>query len=94
MALRQFILACVPFAALALAGCDVDVQDTGTPPSVDVDPGVAPDVDVEGPDVDVRREERTVEVPDVDVDVSSEERRVEVPNVDINPPADDERDLN
>lgn len=93
MALRKLILACVPLAAISLAGCDVDVQDPGAPPTVDVEPGRAPDVDVQGPDVDVRTEERTIDVPNVDVDVTSEERQVEVPNVDINPPADDEREI-
>jgi hypothetical protein len=42
-------------------GCDVDVAEDGRLPTVSVDPGNVPDVDVEGPEV--RTEKRTVEVP-------------------------------
>jgi hypothetical protein len=76
----------VPLAALAAAGCDVDVNDPGAPPEVNVEGGRAPDVDVVPPDVDVRTEERDITLPDVDVDVTPERTRVEAPNVDINVP--------
>lgn len=75
-------------AVVGLAGCDVDVEEEGEMPTMDVDPGQAPDVDVEGPDVDVTEEERTVTVPDVDVD--TEERTTTVPNVDIDVPEENE----
>lgn len=77
-----------PLLALGLAGCDADVKDPGKLPSADVDvePGRAPDVDVQTPDVDVHTEEKTVDVPDVDVDVNSEKKKVNVPDVDVDIP--------
>lgn len=71
-------------AVMGLIGCDVDVEDEGEMPTMEVDPGRAPDVDVHGPDVDVNQEERTVTVPDVDI--KSEEKQITVPDVDINAP--------
>ena len=62
----------VPLSAALIAGCDVDVQEEGELPAVDVEPGEMPDVDVRGPDVDVGTETETIEVPDVDVDVPGE----------------------
>jgi hypothetical protein len=90
MTMRRMILACIPLAAMALAGCDVDVNDPGAPPQVNVEGGRAPDVDVTPPDVDVYTEEREVTVPDVDVNVDRERTRVQVPNVDINVPDENE----
>lgn len=46
---------------LGAVGCDVDVADDGRMPSVDVEPGNIPDVDVEGPEI--KTEKKTVEVP-------------------------------
>lgn len=83
-------IALTPLLALGLAGCDAEVEDPGELPSADVDvePGRAPDVDVETPDVDVTTEEKTVEVPDVDVE--TEKKKVNVPDVDIDIPDDNE----
>lgn len=69
--------------ALAAVGCDVDVKDKGALPDVDVDvkEGRMPDVDVRGPDVDVKTKDATVKVPDVDV--KSKEVTVKVPDVDV-----------
>jgi hypothetical protein len=75
-------------AVMGMIGCDVDVEDEGEMPTMEVEPGRAPDVDVHGPDVDVTEEERTVTVPDVDID--TEERTVTTPNVDIDVPEEDE----
>lgn len=44
----------------------------------------APKFDVSTADVDVKTEEKTVEVPTV----GTEEKQVNVPNVDVNPPKD------
>ena len=63
--------------AIGLAGCDVDVE-----------PGTAPEVDVQGPDVDVEMEKKRVTVPDVDV--NTEEREVDVPDVTVDVPDDEE----
>jgi hypothetical protein len=92
MSLRSLVFACVPLTALALTGCDVDVNDPGAPPEVNVEGGRAPDVDVTPPDVDVHTEQRDVTVPDVDVNVEPERTRVDVPNVDINVPSERENE--
>ena len=96
---RTFPLALFGGLAVSLAGCDVDVQDPGKAPEVDVDvdaePGRAPDVDVAGPDVDVNSKEKTVTVPDVDV--HTEEKTITVPDVDVTVPdasADDKPEAN
>ena len=52
---------CGVLVACSLVGCDVDVANDGRLPSVAVDPGKVPDVDVAGPRVTT--EPRTVEVP-------------------------------
>lgn len=58
-----------------LSACDVDVEDKGELPEVNVEPGEAPDVDVRGPDVDVEggklpEYEKTEEgkMPSIDID--------------------------
>jgi len=70
-----------------LAGCDVDVEDQGELPTVDVEPGEAPDVDVETPEVDVETETDTVTLPDVDM----EQTEVDVPSVDVDIPEEDDQ---
>jgi len=55
-------------AALSLSACDVEQTEEGEMPEVDVKGGNMPEYDVDTPDVDVRTEERTVEVPVVDVE--------------------------
>jgi hypothetical protein len=79
-------LIAVSTAAVLMSGCDVDVQDPGELPEVDVDaqPGEMPEVDVEGPDVDVSSEQEEVTVPDVDVEM--EEKEVTVPDVNVDAP--------
>ena len=59
---------------LALAGCDVDQTKEGELPDVDVNTsgGQLPEYNVEGPDVNIGTENKTVEVPTVDVDVPAE----------------------
>ncbi|TWT78124.1 hypothetical protein Pla123a_09140 [Posidoniimonas polymericola] len=71
---------------IGLAGCDVDVEDSGELPEVEVQEGEMPEVDVTGPDVDVSTEKQKVTVPDVDL----EETEVSVPDVDVDFPAEDE----
>ncbi len=84
----SFHLSLAAAAGLFLAGCDVDVQDPGKAPTMDVDvqgdPGRAPDVDVAGPDIDVQQKEKTIDVPDVDV--KTEEKTITVPDVDVTVP--------
>jgi hypothetical protein len=62
----------IPILSLTLAGCDVDVQDKGKLPEVEVKEGRMPDVDVRGPEVEVDREILEVPVPDVDVKIPDE----------------------
>lgn len=75
--------------SIAVVGCDVDVEDSGELPSVDVEPGEMPDVDVHGPDVEVGTTEKKVKVPDVDVDM--EEKSISVPDVDVDLPEENEQ---
>lgn len=74
---KTWWLALVPAAALSLTGCDMDVEDTGELPDVNVQEGEMPEVDVETPEVDVEKEQ--VEIPD----------EVTVPDVDVDLPEDD-----
>lgn len=62
-------------ATLGLAGCDIDKEEEGQLPDVDVsvEEGQLPDYDVEGPDVDVGTEQRTITVPDIDVELPDED---------------------
>lgn len=84
--LRLFAVIAAPAMALSLVGCDVDVEDKGELPDVDVEaePGEMPEMDVEGPDVDVSTEKEEVTVPDVDVE--AEKTEVPVPDVDVDMP--------
>lgn len=78
----------VPATALILAGCDVDVEEEGKMPDVDVEEGEMPEADVEGPDVDVETDKEKIEVPDVDVE--TEEKTIPTPDVDVDVPEDDD----
>ena len=91
---RIGVMSAAALCLMAVAGCDVDVKDPGTLPSVDVDatPGDAPDVDVRGPDVDVQSKEKKVTVPDVDVDVKSKEDTITVPDINVDVPAENENE--
>lgn len=85
--MRKFLtIICASVLAVTFGGCDVDVEDEGSLPEVNVEGGDMPDVDVTLPDVDVGTEETTVTVPDVDVDVGTEESTVTVPDVDVDVP--------
>lgn len=78
------------FSCFMCAGCDVDVKDEGKMPEVKVEEGEMPDVDVRGPDVDVKMEEEEVSVPDVDVEMKKE--KVTVPDVDIDLPEENDNE--
>ncbi|MGH8178311.1 MAG: hypothetical protein ACREV5_18800 [Steroidobacter sp.] len=79
----------VVLSVAGISACDVDQTREAEAPDVNVEGGQAPAYDVDGPDVDVSREERTVTVPDVDVDVQKEEKTVTTPDVDVQPPPED-----
>ena len=78
--------------AITAAGCDVDVADKGKLPkvNVDVEPGRVPDVDVHGPDIDVKMKDKTVKVPDVDV--KTKDVNVKVPDVDVRIPRENDNE--
>ncbi len=99
--LRNLATVTAPAALLLLAGCDVDVEDKGKLPDVDVNAqsGQLPEYEVkktqEGrmPDVDVDVKEGRM--PDVDVrgpdiDVTKDTVEVPVPNVDIDLPQEND----
>jgi hypothetical protein len=69
-----------------LAACQVEKEESGSLPDVDVDvePGNLPEYDIEGPDVNVGVTERTVTVPKLIV--VQEEETVQVPYVDVDVP--------
>lgn len=86
---KSLSTAAIFFLVAGLAACDVDKTQEGSVemPKYDVDKTQEgkmdlPKYDVTPPDVDVKSEEKTVEVPTV----KTEEKKVEVPDVDINTP--------
>ena len=81
----------IPTMMLALWGCDVEKEQEGEMPDVDVETegGQLPEYDVKTPDVDVGTETKEVPVPDVDV--TTEEEEITVPTVDVEMP-DEEQD--
>ena len=85
-----FLPAVAVLSVLSLSGCDVDVRDRGELPTVHVDPGRAPDVDVRGPDVEVKTRETEATVPDIDVD--TKKVKVKVPDVDVNIPREQDNE--
>lgn len=92
---KKPLIISIAFACtLPLLGCDVEVEEKGELPEVDVDvdAGKLPKVDIDGPEVNVQMKEKKVKVPDVDVDVDMEEKTISVPDVDVDLPDDDEPD--
>ena len=59
---------------LGIAGCDVDQTKEGEMPDVDVNAtgGQLPEFSVEGPEVNVGMENKTIQVPTVDVNLPDE----------------------
>ena len=82
----------VVLIAVGTLGCDVDVKDKGQLPDVDVavEPGRVPDVDVRGPDVDVKTKETTIKVPDVDI--KTKKKTIKVPDVDVRIPQENDNE--
>ncbi len=80
------LLSAIALTLILFTGCDVDVKESGKLPDVDVNvkPGTMPDVDVRGPEIDVKTKETEVTVPDVDV--SMEKKKITVPDIDVKIP--------
>jgi hypothetical protein len=72
--MKTIIKVLVGASCFAMAACDVDQTKEGDMPEVDVNAsgGQLPEFNVEGPDVNVGTENKTVQVPTVDVDVPAE----------------------
>lgn len=75
-ALKTLVIGTALVATIATTGCRVRQTEEGEMPDVDVNAegGQLPEYDVDAADVDVKTEERTIEVPDVDVTMPEEER--------------------
>ena len=69
--MKKFATILVGMSCLGIAACNVDQTQEGELPDVDVNAsgGQMPEFDVDGPEVNVGTENRTVEVPTIDVDV-------------------------
>ena len=69
--MKMFATILVGMSCLGVAACNVDQTQEGELPDVDVNAsgGQMPEFDVDGPEVNVGTENRTVEVPTIDVDV-------------------------
>ena len=72
--MKTIITVLVGASCFAMAACDVDKTEEGNMPAVDVNVtgGDLPEYNVEGPDVNVGTENKTVQVPTVDVDIPDE----------------------
>jgi len=82
--ITQLIAAGLLTVGLSTAvGCDVEVEDEGEMPEVQVEGGEMPEYDVDTAELEVGTTETTMEVPDVDVHM--EEEAVEVPTIGIDP---------
>lgn len=69
--MKIFATILVGISCLGVAACNVDQTQEGELPDVDVNAsgGQMPEFDVDGPEVNVGTENRTVEVPTIDVDL-------------------------
>ncbi|WP_107670497.1 hypothetical protein [Cyanothece sp. BG0011] len=67
-----------------LVSCQVEQEQQGQLPDVNVEPGQLPEYDIQGPDVNVGLREKTVVVPKVVV--VQEKETVQVPYIDVNVP--------
>lgn len=54
-------------AGLALGGCQVEQTREGEPPTVDIEPGQAPEYDIDPARVEVGQDTQVVTTPDVDI---------------------------
>ena len=72
----------------ATVGCEVNVEEPGEMPDVDVrgEAGEMPEVDFQGPEVEAEMESSEVQVPDVDVETETQE--LQVPDIDVSVPGE------
>ncbi len=88
--LKRLIPLSILLIVMPLGACQVEQEEAGSLPDVDVDvePGNLPEYDIQGPDVNVGVTEETVTVPRVVV--IQEEETVQVPYIDVNLPGVDQ----
>lgn len=64
---RPLIIAALGALVLGTSACDVEKTKDGDMPEVKVQGGNLPEYDVDAPDVNVKTEKKTIEVPTVEV---------------------------
>lgn len=64
---RPLIIAALAALALGTSACDVEKTKDGDMPEVKVKGGELPEYDVDAPEVNVKTEKQTIEVPTVEV---------------------------
>jgi hypothetical protein len=67
-----------------LTSCQIEREQAGRLPDIEVEPGRLPEYDIQGPEVNIGVKERTVTVPKVVV--VQEQQTIEVPYIDIDVP--------
>lgn len=82
---RWPLAATVLTTALGLAACDVEKEEEGRLPDVEVEGGKLPEYDVDAPDVDVGTQEKTITVPDVDIDMPEDDPAIDEPERPVTP---------
>ncbi|TMJ14639.1 MAG: hypothetical protein E6G94_09165 [Alphaproteobacteria bacterium] len=75
--MKKIITAIAALGCVGLAACDVDKTKNGAMPDVDVNVsgGQLPEYNVQGPDVNVGTENKTVQVPTVDVNLPNDNKQ-------------------
>jgi hypothetical protein len=75
--MKKIIVMLAGASCLGLTACDVDQTKNGAMPDVDVnvEGGQLPEYNVQGPDVNVGTENRTVQVPTLDVNVPTDNKQ-------------------
>lgn len=65
--MRKWTMALALAAALPLAACTVEKEEEGELPEVEVEGGKLPEYDVDPAKVEIKKDTKTVVIPDVDV---------------------------
>lgn len=68
-------LVMVPALAFGLAACDVKQTQEGKLPDVEVKEGQVPKYDVDAGDVDVKTEEKVIQVPTLEYDTPAQDQK-------------------
>lgn len=82
--LNKLTIVALSALAFGIAGCEVQKTQEGKMPDVEVKDGQIPKYDVTPPDVNVTSDPTTVTVP-TGVDVKTEEKTLNIPKVEVTP---------